>query len=190
MSQRVRHDGAQHILVLGRAEFHLFFLLSCNWLCHFIKHFEHVYSSMAGTLHNALGDTQSCPHGSQSLVRGWMRPQPSRTQSVEGQVVSTGQDRAEQRGLSHRRWGTPGKWVDLDRLAGESGVGRSSNCYLQDTKGSPHCEGTAGRPAGRRQLREAGELGGVQLWMFPVVWMVFSQMDNVFIHLAIAVLLL
>ena len=112
MSQRVRHDGTtEHstFLVLGRAEFHLFFLLSCNWLCHFMKQFEHVYSSMAGTLHNALEDTQSCPHGSQSLVRGWMRPQPSRTQSVEGQVVSTGQNRAEQRGLSHRRWGTPGE---------------------------------------------------------------------------------
>lgn len=46
---------------------------------------------MAGTLHNALGDTQSRPHGSPSLVRGWMRPQPSRTSGEHW----AGQGRAE-----------------------------------------------------------------------------------------------
>lgn len=65
----------------------------------------------------------------------------------------------------------------LDRLAGESGMGRSSNCYLPDTRGSPQYEGTAQRPAGRRRLREAGELGGPVVGSPPNLpkWTCFSS---------------
>ena len=113
-------------------------------------------------------ETQSCPRGSQNLVREWMSQQPSRIWFVEGHVVSTGQGRAEQKGLSHKLWGTSGECAELGRLGGESGTGRSSVCYLPDMRGSPTLwknfqKTSRAGPVWRSRLRKPRKLGSIQM---------------------------